>query len=60
MEVQYRHYEPNQGLEDQQAKIYTECANPGSAVTGKEIRQRYEAEKIDPKTVRYVCNIIAD
>lgn len=56
MEVQYRHYEPNQGLEDQQAKIYTECANPGRAITGEEIQQRYEAEKIDPKTIRYVLS----
>jgi hypothetical protein len=52
MEITYRNWEPNQGLEDAQAKIFNQ-ANPGRNVTGKEIQERFEQEKIDPKTVRY-------
>ncbi|MHA2273570.1 MAG: hypothetical protein ACXACI_17080 [Candidatus Hodarchaeales archaeon] len=51
MEVEYRYYEPNQGLEEQQAKLYSEIS--GNPATGEEIKARYEREKIDPKTVRY-------
>jgi len=52
MEITYRNWVPNQGLEDAQAKIFNQ-ANPGRNVTGKEIQERFEQEKIDPKTVRY-------
>jgi len=51
MNVNYRFYEPNKGLEEFQAKIFNQANN--RAVTAKEIRKRYEEEKIDPKTVRY-------
>ncbi|MFW9996068.1 MAG: hypothetical protein ACFFD4_28770 [Candidatus Odinarchaeota archaeon] len=51
MEVIYRHYEPDQGLEEQQAKIFTESS--GGTATADQIRERYEREKIDPKTVCY-------
>ncbi|UYP44221.1 hypothetical protein NEF87_000506 [Candidatus Lokiarchaeum ossiferum] len=51
MEVKYRFYEPNQGLEEIQGKIYSQANN--RIVTGKEIQERFEREKIDPKTVRY-------
>jgi len=52
MEITYRMYEPGHGLEEAQAKIFNQ-ANPGRNVTGKEIQERFEQEKIDPKTVRY-------
>jgi len=51
MIIKYQYYEPNKGLEEQQAKIYTEAAE--IPVTAEEIKARYESEKIDPKTVRY-------
>ena len=51
MEINYRFYEPNQGLEEIQAKIFSQANN--QVVTGKEIQERFEREKIDPKTVRY-------
>ena len=51
MEINYRFYEPNQGLEEIQGKIYSQANN--RVVTGKEIQERFEREKIDPKTVRY-------
>ncbi|MFX1515933.1 MAG: hypothetical protein ACFFC6_06460 [Promethearchaeota archaeon] len=51
MKIIYRHYEPNQGLEDFQAKIYSEVtARPTS---GEEIRARYKDQKKDPKTTLY-------
>ncbi|MFW9916220.1 MAG: hypothetical protein ACFFGZ_11490 [Candidatus Thorarchaeota archaeon] len=54
MEVVYRYYEPNQGLEEQQAKLYSEIS--GNPASGDEIKARYEREKIDPKTVRYALD----
>ena len=51
MDVNYRIYEPNKGLEEFQAKIFNQANNRN--VTAKEIQERYEREKIDPKTVRY-------
>ena len=51
MGINYRTYEPNQGLEEFQAKLYNQANNRN--VTAKEIQERYEREKIDPKTVRY-------
>ncbi len=54
MDVIYREYEPNQELEELQAKLFSEVAD--FPVTGKEIQFRYNQEKIDPKTVRYAFN----
>lgn len=51
MKISYRHYEPDQDLEEQQAKIYSEAS--GNPVTAEDIKARYEREKIDPKTVQY-------
>jgi hypothetical protein len=55
MSIIYRYWEPNQGLEEIQAKIYKDN-NPDEmpeSVTAQLILARYEREKIDPKTVRY-------
>ena len=54
MKVNYRYWEPNQGLEELQVKIYNE-SNPDlqQPVTAQQVIDRYEQEKIDPKTVRY-------
>ncbi|MFX0114517.1 MAG: hypothetical protein ACFFB3_08210 [Candidatus Hodarchaeota archaeon] len=51
MKVEYRYYEPDKGLEEQQAEIYSEIS--GNPATADEIKARYKQEKIDPKTVRY-------
>ncbi len=51
MDVNYRTYEPNKGLEEFQAMIFNQANNRN--VTAKEIQERFENEKIDPKTVRY-------
>ncbi len=51
MKVVYRYYEPNQGLEEMQAKIYSEAS--GRPVSGEEIRARYKDQKKDPKTTLY-------
>ncbi|MHA2362852.1 MAG: hypothetical protein ACXAC7_02765 [Candidatus Hodarchaeales archaeon] len=51
MNVTYRNWEPNQGLEELQAKIFNH--NTEQSVTAKDIIERFEREKIDPKTVRY-------
>ncbi len=53
MNVEYRHYAPNQGLEEQQAKVFNEAAKPPILATGKAIQERYELENVDPKTIRY-------
>ena len=58
MKITYRFYEPDQGLEEVQAKIYNEVLNrsPDSAfgeVTSEQIKQRYLTEKKDPQGVRY-------
>jgi len=50
-DVNYRTYEPNKRLEELQAKSFNQANNRN--VTAKEIQERYEEEKIDPKTVRY-------
>ncbi len=50
MKVVYRHYEPNQGLEEIQAKIYTELS--GLPATAEQIRERNTRR--DPRTTRYV------
>jgi len=52
--VNYRMYEPNKGLEEFQATIFNQANNRN--VTAKEIQERFENEKIDPKTVRYAFN----
>ena len=51
MDVNYRIYEPNKGLEEFQAMIFNQANNRN--VTAKEIQERFEKENIDPKTVRY-------
>jgi hypothetical protein len=53
MSFEYRYYAPNQGLEEQQAKVYNEAAKPPIPATGKAIQERYELENVDPKTIRY-------
>ncbi|MFW9917596.1 MAG: hypothetical protein ACFFGZ_18495, partial [Candidatus Thorarchaeota archaeon] len=53
MNVEYRYYAPNQGLEEQQAKIFNKAAKPPAQATGKAIQERYEQENVDPKTIRY-------
>ncbi|UCG89587.1 MAG: hypothetical protein JSU57_03690 [Candidatus Heimdallarchaeota archaeon] len=52
MKLIYRHYEPNQGLEEQQAKVYTEVS--GLPADAEEIKQRFKGEKRDPLSARYV------
>jgi hypothetical protein len=54
MKINYKYWEKDAGLEEIQAKIYNEN-NPENAtpVTAKDITNRFENEKIDPKTVRY-------
>ncbi|MFX0063107.1 MAG: hypothetical protein ACFFC7_13095 [Candidatus Hermodarchaeota archaeon] len=49
MKIVYRYYEPNQGLEDIQAKIYTEVS--GLPATAAQIRERNLRR--DPKITRY-------
>lgn len=51
MKVIYWEYEPNQGLEELQAKIYSEVT--GRPASGEEIRIRYKDQKKDPKTTLY-------
>ncbi|MFW9994554.1 MAG: hypothetical protein ACFFD4_21095 [Candidatus Odinarchaeota archaeon] len=58
MKVNYRYYEPDKGLEEIQAKIYNNewKKSPKSAfqeVTAEGIKQRFLAEKKDPKLARY-------
>ncbi|MFX0050911.1 MAG: hypothetical protein ACFE8U_06400 [Candidatus Hermodarchaeota archaeon] len=54
MTIKYQYWEPNQGLEEKQAEVYNKN-NPDNQqpVTAKDIIDRYEREKIDPKTVQY-------
>ncbi|MFX0123981.1 MAG: hypothetical protein ACFFAE_10105 [Candidatus Hodarchaeota archaeon] len=52
MKLIYRHYEPNQGLEEQQAKVYTEVS--GLPADSEEIKRRFKGEKRDAKSARYV------
>ncbi|MFW9916034.1 MAG: hypothetical protein ACFFGZ_10545 [Candidatus Thorarchaeota archaeon] len=51
MKVAYRYYEPNQGLEELQARIYTEAS--GLPASAEDIRARYKDQKKDPKTTLY-------
>ncbi len=51
MEIVYRFYEPNQGLEEIQAHLYNQVT--GEKATAEQIRARYETEKTNPKFVRY-------
>ena len=51
MDVNYKIYEANKGLEEFQAKIFNQANNRN--VKAKEIQERFEDEKIDLKTVRY-------
>jgi hypothetical protein len=51
MEINYKNYEPNQGLEEIQAKLYS--MNNNREVKGEDIQKRFEEEKIDPKSVLY-------
>lgn len=53
MKVVYRNWEPNKDLEEFQAKIYNENNPTNQPVTAQQIIERFEREKIDPKTVRY-------
>ncbi|TFH31374.1 MAG: hypothetical protein E4G98_00170 [Promethearchaeota archaeon] len=55
MAFTYRNYAPNQGLEAIQARIFNQ-ANVPRNVTPEEIQERFEREKIDPKTVVYAFN----
>ncbi|MFX1282724.1 MAG: hypothetical protein ACFFB5_03680 [Promethearchaeota archaeon] len=52
MNLIYRHYEPNQGLEEQQAKVYMEVS--GLPADAEEIKRRFKGEKRDPLSARYV------
>ena len=52
MKLIYRHYEPNQELEEQQAKVYTEVS--GLPADAEEIKRRFKGEKRDPLSARYV------
>ncbi len=56
MTVEYRYWEPNQGLEELQAKIYNEKNPSSQPVTAQQIIERFEREKIDPKTARYALD----
>ncbi len=56
MEVIYRNWEPNQGLEELQAQIYNENNPAPQPTTAQQIVERFEREKIDPKTVRYAVD----
>jgi hypothetical protein len=54
MEITYKYWQKDAGLEESQAKIYN-ANNPNrpQAVSTKDVVDRFEREKIDPKTVRY-------
>jgi hypothetical protein len=51
LKVIYRYYEPNQGLEEIQARLFTQAS--GENATADQIRQRYETEKTNPALIRY-------
>lgn len=51
MDIIYKNYTPNEGLEEIQGNLYS--MNNDRTVTGKEIQERFEQEKIDPKSVIY-------
>ncbi len=53
MNIRYQNWEPNKGLEEKQAEIYNKN-NPGpQPATAQQIIDRYNQEKIDPKTISY-------
>ncbi len=56
MKVVYRNWEPKKELEELQAKIYNENNPSSQPVTAQQIIERYQREKIDPKTVRYALD----
>ena len=51
MDIKYKNYAPDQGFEEIQGKLYS--MNNDRTVTGDDIRERFENEKIDPKSVLY-------
>ena len=55
MNVTYRYFEPNSGLEEIQAEIYntalSKYGNPNASA--EQIRTRYESNNFDPKGVKY-------
>lgn len=61
MKIKYQHYEPNQGLEEVQAKIWLEAQRrldpeislPSFEETVNNIKERFEAENLDKKSIRY-------
>ncbi|MFX1515935.1 MAG: hypothetical protein ACFFC6_06470 [Promethearchaeota archaeon] len=52
MNLIYRHYEPDQGLEEQQAKVYETVS--GLPADAEEIKRRFKGERRDPQSARYV------
>lgn len=54
LKIIYKIYQPDKGYEEIQAKIYNH--NSGRNVTGKEIQERFEREKVDPNSIRYAFN----
>ncbi|UCG04164.1 MAG: hypothetical protein JSW11_09290 [Candidatus Heimdallarchaeota archaeon] len=56
MKVVYRNWEPKKNLEELQAKVYNENNPRSQPVTAQQIVERYEREKIDPKTVKYALD----
>ncbi|MFQ5979271.1 MAG: hypothetical protein ACE5OZ_14180 [Candidatus Heimdallarchaeota archaeon] len=55
MKAIFRYYTPDEGLEDIQAEVYGKNMKNlgGTLATANQIRQRYQAEKVDPQGVRY-------
>ena len=52
MEITYKNWEKDTGLEELQAKIFnTNNPNQPQPVKAADILDRFEREKIDPKTV---------
>ncbi|MFX1506557.1 MAG: hypothetical protein ACFFDC_10620 [Promethearchaeota archaeon] len=56
MKIVYQNWEPKKGLEELQAKIYNENNPSSQPVAAQQIIERYEREKIDPKTVCYALD----
>lgn len=52
--IEFKNYTPDAGLEEIQAVIFNKANN--RSVTAQEIKERFEREKIDPKTVIYAFN----
>ncbi|MFX1537954.1 MAG: hypothetical protein ACFFDI_27490 [Promethearchaeota archaeon] len=52
MNLIYRHYQSDLGLEEQQARVYTEVS--GLPADAEEIKRRFKGEKRDPLSARYV------